>query len=102
MKHSKHIYYNLNQQMHIMFGLNDSNGIVMQGMEIIKFLKHTKRIDPLTDCNILILFIPYNKYQQDALFLNFILEKKNYVSDKFTVHHQEFQYCIHSNRYLSC
>jgi hypothetical protein len=43
MKHSKHIYYNLNQQMFTMFGLNDSNGIVMQRKEYIwNFLRTLK------------------------------------------------------------
>ena len=44
-----------------------------------------------------ITFFSYNKSQQDALFLNSL-----HVSDRLTVHHQESQYCIHSNRYLSC
>ena len=44
----------------------------------------------------------YNKSQQDALFLKFILERTLHVLDKLTVHHQESEYCIHSNRYLSC
>ena len=43
----------------------------------------------------------YNKSQQDALFLNFILERTLHVSDSLNVHHQESEYCIHSNWYLS-
>jgi hypothetical protein len=43
----------------------------------------------------------YNKSQQDALFLNFILERTPHVLDRFTVHHQESEYCIHGNWYLS-
>jgi len=31
----------------------------------------------------------YNKIQQDALFLNFIMVKTLHVSDRFTVHNQE-------------
>jgi hypothetical protein len=49
-----------------------------------------------------IVIYSYNKSQRDALFLKFILIKTLYVSDRFTVHHQESQHCIHSNRYLSC
>jgi len=33
MKHSKQTYKNLNKQIHTIFGLNDSNGIVMQSKE---------------------------------------------------------------------
>ena len=42
-----------------------------------------------------IVIYSYNKSQQDALLLRFVL-------DRPTVHHQESQHCIHSNRYLSC
>jgi len=49
-----------------------------------------------------IVIYSYNKSQQDALFLNFILIRTLHVSDRFTVHLQESQHCIHSNRYLSC
>jgi len=37
MKHSKHIYYNLTQQMLTIFSLNGSNGIVMQRTQYVKF-----------------------------------------------------------------
>jgi hypothetical protein len=43
----------------------------------------------------------YNKSQQDAIYLNFILVKNLRVSDRLTAHHQESYYCIHSNLYLS-
>ena len=49
-----------------------------------------------------IVIYSYNKCQRDALFLKFILVKNLHVSDKSTVHHQDSQHCIHSNRYLSC
>jgi len=42
-------------------------------------------------CN---LIYSYNKSQQDALFLSFILERTLYVSDRLTVHHQESEYSI--------
>jgi hypothetical protein len=44
--------------MHIIFCLNDSTVIAMRGMESVKFPKQAKRINPLIDFNILILFIP--------------------------------------------
>ena len=43
----------------------------------------------------------YYKSQQDALFLSFILERALHVSDRLAVHHQESEYYIHSNWYLS-
>jgi hypothetical protein len=39
-----------------------------------------------------------NKMQH---FLNLIWQKTLHVSDRLTVHHQESQYCIHINCYLS-
>jgi len=42
-----------------------------------------------------------SKNQQDALFLNFILERTVHDLDRLTVHHQEYEYCINSNWYLS-
>jgi len=36
-----------------------------------------------------IVIYSYNKSQQDAVFLNFILVKNLHVSDGLTVHHQE-------------
>jgi hypothetical protein len=44
----------------------------------------------------------YNKSQQDALFLKFVLIITLHISDRSTVHHQESQHCKHSNMYLSC
>ena len=49
----------------------------------------------------LFVLISYNKSQRDALFLRFI-GKELRVSGRSTVHHQESQHCINSNRYLSC
>jgi hypothetical protein len=43
----------------------------------------------------------YNKNQRDVIFLKFILEKTLHLSDRSTVHHQEFQHCIHSSGYSS-
>ena len=61
MKHSKHIYYNANQQMLTIFSLNDSTGIVTRGVESVKFSKHNKRINSVADFVISALIIPlYN------------------------------------------
>jgi hypothetical protein len=35
-------------------------------------------------------------------FSNLFWQRTQHVSDRSTVHHQESQHCIHSNRYLSC
>ena len=76
MKYSKHIYYNLTQQIPTILGLNDSNGIVMHGMEYVKFPKHTTRINALTNFNILILFIPLCNF---TLSIPITIEHNQYV-----------------------
>ena len=46
-------------------------------------------------------YYSYNEIQQDGPLLNFILNTTLHVSERLTVHHQEFCYCIHNNWYLS-
>jgi len=48
-----------------------------------------------------LVFCSHNRSQQDSLFHNFILVKNLHVTDRLTVHHQESQHCVHSNRSLS-
>jgi len=63
----------------------------------------------LENASISFLF-SYNKNQQDALILKFILIKNSICfveiycpsSGVSTLYTQQSQHCIHSNRYLSC
>jgi len=57
---------------------------------------HILELDNKTKC------YSYNKSPRDAQFLKFILINTLHVSDRSTVHHQESQHWIYSNRYLSC
>ena len=62
---------------------------------------HRQQLLNLTFRGSCIVIQSSNKSQQDELFLKFILVK-NSVSDRTTVHHQEFQHSVHRNRYFSC
>jgi len=63
------------------------SGITHSPMDRHTLAKFNSRIKQLTQQ--LIMCYSYKKCQQDALFLKFILLKPLYISDRFTVHHQE-------------
>ena len=70
-------------------------GQIIWGTELLTGHRHTStnHIIAMSQVSVGIEHIPtddsYNESQQDALFLNFILERTLHASDIFTVHHQE-------------